>query len=59
MENGDLYRALARYNGSLGRPEYPEAVLANLNRFWRYEPTRVSAAPAAPLGALATQAALR
>ena len=22
-ENGDLYRALGRYNGSLGRPEYP------------------------------------
>src|SRR5215831_3239011 len=27
-ENGDLYRALGRYNGSLGRPEYPNAVLA-------------------------------
>ena len=23
IENGDLYRALGRYNGSLGRPEYP------------------------------------
>jgi soluble lytic murein transglycosylase-like protein len=28
IEKGDLYRALGRYNGSLGRPEYPNAVLA-------------------------------
>ena len=26
MENGDLYRALGRYNGSLGKPEYPNMV---------------------------------
>src|SRR5450631_1963862 len=25
MERGDLYRALGRYNGSLGKPEYPRA----------------------------------
>lgn len=31
IERGDLYRALGRYNGSLGRPEYPNAVL----RAWR------------------------
>ena len=28
MEGGDLYLALGRYNGSRGRPEYPNAVLA-------------------------------
>ncbi len=28
IERGDLFRALGRYNGSLGRPEYPNAVLA-------------------------------
>ena len=28
MERGDLYLALGRYNGSRGRPEYPNAVLA-------------------------------
>jgi soluble lytic murein transglycosylase-like protein len=28
MEQGDLYLALGRYNGSRGRPEYPNAVLA-------------------------------
>lgn len=27
-EKGDLYLALGRYNGSRGRPEYPNAVLA-------------------------------
>ena len=28
IERGNLFRALGRYNGSLGRPEYPQAVLA-------------------------------
>ncbi len=28
MENGNLFLALGRYNGSRGRPEYPNAVLA-------------------------------
>lgn len=28
MEKGDLYRALGRYNGSLGKPEYPNLVRA-------------------------------
>ena len=37
-ENGDLYRALGRYNGSLGQPEYPNAVLSTMNRNWLYEP---------------------
>ena len=28
LENGNLFFALGRYNGSRGRPEYPDAVLA-------------------------------
>ena len=36
MEKGDLARALARYNGSLGKPEYPRMVLTALNSAWRY-----------------------
>lgn len=36
MENGDLYLALGRYNGSRGRPEYPKAVLANW-KHWEYK----------------------
>ena len=38
IEQGDLYRALGRYNGSLGRGEYPNAVLASMNRYWRWTP---------------------
>lgn len=33
-ENGNLTRALARYNGSLGKTWYPERVYANLERHW-------------------------
>jgi len=33
VENGDVYRALGRYNGSLGRPEYPTAVMAATARY--------------------------
>ncbi len=33
VENGDLYRALGRYNGSLGQPEYPTAVMAAMKRY--------------------------
>ena len=36
IESGDYYRALGRYNGSLGQPEYPTAVLAALNRHFQY-----------------------
>jgi soluble lytic murein transglycosylase-like protein len=43
LENGDLYRALGRYNGSLGRPEYPNLVLASWNH-WKYERPRLAAA---------------
>lgn len=32
IEKGDLYRALGRYNGSLGRPEYPNMVRAAWER---------------------------
>jgi len=35
-ESGDLFRALGRYNGSLGRPEYPSAVIATMNRHWLF-----------------------
>ena len=37
IEKGDLYRALGRYNGSLGKPEYPRAVEAVWKNQWRYE----------------------
>jgi len=33
IEHGDLYRALGRYNGSLGQSEYPTAVMAAMKRY--------------------------
>ena len=47
IENGDLYRALGRYNGSVGKPEYPVAVLAALNRHFHYPQVAKTAANAA------------
>ena len=46
LENGDVYRALGRYNGSLGRPEYPTAVMTAALRY--------RMAPAQPDFAIAT-----
>ena len=34
IEKGDLYRALGRYNGSLGRSEYPNLVRAAWHNNW-------------------------
>ncbi len=36
IEQGDMTRALARYNGSLGSYRYPAAVISRLQRRWRY-----------------------
>ena len=36
IEKGDLYRALGRYNGSLGRPEYPNLVRSAWHNQWIY-----------------------
>lgn len=36
IERGDLYRALGRYNGSLGRPQYPNLVLGAWRKSWDY-----------------------
>ena len=33
-ENGDLRRALGRYNGSLGRRKYPNKVIDKLSKKW-------------------------
>ena len=35
-ERGDLYMALGRYNGSRGKPQYPNAVHAARKR-WEYQ----------------------
>ena len=50
-ENGDLFRALGRYNGSLGRAEYPTAVIAAMQRY-AYDTAPI------PVGASVTQVVL-
>jgi len=37
MERGDYFRALGRYNGTLGRPEYPNLVLGAWRGRWKYD----------------------
>jgi soluble lytic murein transglycosylase-like protein len=36
MEKGNLYRALGRYNGSLGQPDYPNLVVRAWHTDWHY-----------------------
>ncbi|CRZ20786.1 lytic transglycosylase domain-containing protein [Kingella kingae] len=36
LENGNMHRALARYNGSLGHDKYPNAVLGAMNHRWTW-----------------------
>ena len=45
LERGDLFMALGRYNGSRGRPEYPNAVLA-ARRAWLQAPSAGAASGA-------------
>jgi soluble lytic murein transglycosylase-like protein len=47
IEKGDLFMALGRYNGSRGRPEYPNSVLAAWKNRWSYE-TKPADPPAEP-----------
>ena len=55
-ENGDYFRALGRYNGSLGQPDYPEHVVGLMLSKWRWDPPKESAAPApAAVGARAAK----
>jgi len=39
IEKGNLYRALGRYNGSLGQPEYPNLVLGAWKNHWAWNYT--------------------
>src|SRR5574340_648219 len=43
IEGGDLFRELGRYNGSLGRPEYPSLVVGAWKRNWDYAPSTKAA----------------
>jgi len=37
IEKGDLFRALGRYNGSLGKAEYPNLVRAAWHNHWAFD----------------------
>jgi soluble lytic murein transglycosylase-like protein len=37
IEKGNYFRALGRYNGSLGRPEYPNLVFGAWQGRWKYD----------------------
>jgi len=41
IEQGDLYRALGRYNGSLGQAEYPNLVRGAWQKQWAYTSSRL------------------
>ena len=40
LESGDMFMALGRYNGSRGRPEYPNAVTAAWKNRWSWDPAK-------------------
>jgi len=47
VEKGDLFMALGRYNGSRGKPEYPNMVLGAKKRWDWVDPNAAAAASAA------------
>lgn len=47
IEKGNYFRALGRYNGSLGRAEYPNLVLGAWQNFWAY-PDKLKLATSTP-----------
>ena len=47
IERGDLYRALGRYNGSLGQAAYPNLVRDAWQKRWAYTSSRIASHAAA------------
>jgi len=43
IEKGDLFRALGRYNGSLGKAEYPNLVRTAWEKHWSWQPQQLAA----------------
>jgi soluble lytic murein transglycosylase-like protein len=39
IERGNLFRALGRYNGSLGKAKYPNLVIGKWRKYWDYKTT--------------------
>ncbi|MCW5624704.1 MAG: lytic transglycosylase domain-containing protein [Burkholderiales bacterium] len=55
IERGDLFRALGRYNGSLGKAEYPSLVLRAWEQTWAWPATVAVSTPPSPSGARTPQ----
>jgi soluble lytic murein transglycosylase-like protein len=49
IENGDVFMALGRYNGSRGRSQYPNAVHAAWKGRWHFDSPARPAAPKPPV----------
>lgn len=47
IEKGDLFRALGRYNGSLGKAEYPNLVRTAWEKHWSWQAPKLAANTAA------------
>jgi soluble lytic murein transglycosylase-like protein len=56
LENGNLFLALGRYNGSRGRGEYPHAVLASWQR-WKFRSPAAAGTGATPAASVPAQPA--
>ncbi len=50
IEKGNLFRALGRYNGTLGKPEYPNLVRAAWRNHWAMPPRRTVSYSYTPAG---------
>jgi soluble lytic murein transglycosylase-like protein len=50
IEKGNLFRALGRYNGTLGKPEYPNLVRAAWHNHWTIPPRRTISYNYTPAG---------
>ena len=50
VEKGNLFRALGRYNGTLGKPQYPNLVRAAWRDHWTIRPRRTISYNYAPAG---------
>ena len=56
LENGNLVRMLARYNGSLGSLKYPNAVLGAYERNWQWQASEPQPSQPQPSSPPATSA---
>jgi soluble lytic murein transglycosylase-like protein len=48
IEKGNIFRALGRYNGSLGKPDYPNLVLAAWRNKWDFPQKTAAVTDVAP-----------